>query len=64
VYAVGMVAAVRLLQRFTAGWWMAVVSVVLSAGLLVLAGWNLLLPAGFALIAIAVTLIRKVRARG
>lgn len=64
VYAVGMVAAVKLLERFTVGWWMAVVSVVLSAGLIVLAGWNLLLPLGLALIAIAVTLIRKVRSRG
>ena len=38
IYAAGMVAAVRLLERFTIGWWMAVISVVLAAGLLVLAG--------------------------
>ena len=45
VYALGMVAAVRLLERYSAGWWMAVVSVVLVAGLLVLAGANLVFPA-------------------
>jgi len=63
VYAVGMVAAVRLLERFSAGWWMALISVVLSAGLLVLAGWHLIVPGILAVVAIAVTLIRKVRAR-
>lgn len=63
VYAVGMVAAVKLLDRFTIGWWMAVVSVVLSAGLILLAGWNLLLPLGFAVVAVLVTLIRKLRSR-
>lgn len=59
VYALGMVAAVRLLKRFTVGWWMAVVSVVLVAGLLVLAGPNLLLPAALAVVAIIVTLIKR-----
>ena len=63
IYAAGMVAAVRLLERFTIGWWMAVVSVVLSAGLLVLAGWHLIVPGILAVVAVAVTLIRKVRAR-
>jgi len=63
VYAVGMVAALRLLTRWSAGWWMALVSVVLSAGLILLAGRNLLLPLGLAVVAILVTLIRKVRAR-
>ena len=64
VYAVGMVAAVRLLERFSAGWWMAVISVILSAGLLVLAGWNLLVPAVFALLAVGVTVVRRLRSRG
>ena len=59
-----MVAAVRLLKRFSVGWWMAVVSVVLAAGLLVLAGWHLIVPAILALVAVAVTVVRKVRARG
>jgi amino acid efflux transporter len=63
VYAVGMVAALRLLPRFGVGWWMAAVSVVLSAGLLVLAGWHLVVPAILALIALAVTAAKKLRSR-
>ena len=63
IYAIGMVAAVRLLQRWSLGWWMAVISVVLTAGLLVLAGLNLIVPALLALAAIAVTVIRRIRAR-
>lgn len=63
VYAIGMVAAVRLLERFTVGWWMAVVSVVLTGALLVLAWSHLLIPALLAVAAVAVTLIRKARAR-
>ena len=59
VYALGMVAAVRLLERFTLGWWMAVVSVVLVAGLLVLAGGNLLLPAALAVVAVIVTVVKR-----
>jgi amino acid efflux transporter len=63
VYAVGMVAAVRLLRRWSVGWWMAVISVVLAAGLLALAGPRLIVPAILALIAVAVTVFRKIRAR-
>ncbi|MEQ1736149.1 MAG: amino acid permease-associated protein, partial [Rhodoglobus sp.] len=63
VYAVGMVAAVRLLSRFSVGWWMAVVSVVLVAGLLVLAGPNLLVPAVLAVVALAVTAAQVVAKR-
>ncbi len=63
VYALGMVAAVRLLPRFGAGWWMGVVSVVLVAGLLVLAGPNLLVPGVLALVAVTVTVVRRLRAR-
>lgn len=59
VYALGMIAAVRLLEKFSVGWWMAVVSVVLVAGLLVLAGGNLLVPAILAVVAIAVTLVKR-----
>jgi amino acid efflux transporter len=62
-YAVGMVAAVRLLDRLTAGWWMAVISVVLAAGLLLLAGWHLIVPGILAVVAIAVTVVRKLRRR-
>ncbi len=63
VYALGMVSAVRLLRIGSAGWVMAVLSVVLMAGLLVLTGWHLIVPAALALVAVAVTIIRKVRAR-
>lgn len=59
VYAAGMVAAVVLLERFRLGWWMAAISVVLTGGLLVLAGVNLLIPALLSLAAIAVTLVKK-----
>lgn len=63
VYAVGMVAAVKLLRVGSAGWVMAVISVVLMAGLLVLTGWHLVVPAALALVAIAVTVIRRIRGR-
>jgi amino acid efflux transporter len=63
VYAVGMVAATRLLDRFSVGWWMALVSVVLAAGLLVLAGWHLIVPGILAIVATAVTVVRKLRVR-
>lgn len=62
VYALGMLAAVRLLRRWSAGWWMAVASVVLVAGLLVLAGWHLLVPAALALAALGVALAKHRRA--
>lgn len=61
VYALGMVAAVRLLERGSVGWWMAVVSVILVAGLLVLAGAHLLVPAALAVVAVIVTLIKRAR---
>lgn len=59
VYALGMLAAVRLLVRWSIGWWMAWVSVVLVAGLLVLAGIHLIVPAVLALVAVAVTLYKR-----
>lgn len=63
VYALGMVAAVKLLRPGTAGWIMAVISVVLTAGLLVLAGWHLIVPAILAVIAVSITAITRLRAR-
>lgn len=63
VYAVGMVAAVKLLKVGSAGWVMAVLSVVLMVGLLILTGWHLVVPAALALVAVAVTAIRRIRAR-
>lgn len=63
VYALGMVAAVRLLERGSLGWWMAVASVILVAGLLVLAGPNLLVPVALAFVAVVVTLVKRYRKR-
>ncbi len=62
VYALGMIAAVRLLKRYSLGWWMAIVSVVLVAGLLVLAGVHLVIPAVLAVVAVAVTVVKGIRA--
>ena len=64
IYALGMVAAVRLLKRFSIGWWLAVSSCVFVAGLLVLAGAHLLVPAGLALAAVVVSGARQVRRGG
>lgn len=61
IYALGMVAAVRLLQRWSLGWWMAIVSCVLVAGLLALAGVQLLVPAGLAVAALIVTVVKHFR---
>jgi amino acid efflux transporter len=58
-----MISAVKLLDRFSVGWWMAVISVVLAAGLLVLAGPYLLVALAIALVAVAVTVVRRIRAR-
>ncbi|MGO7983397.1 hypothetical protein ACC691_36715, partial [Rhizobium johnstonii] len=54
IYAFGMFAAVRLLSRWSLGWWMALVSSVLTVGLLVLAGVHLVIPAVLAVAAIIV----------
>jgi amino acid efflux transporter len=59
VYLLGMVAAVRLLERWSVGWWMAIVSCVLVAGLVVLAGANLLIPAVLTVVALIVGVIKK-----
>ncbi|MGO4105474.1 APC family permease [Leifsonia sp. YAF41] len=61
IYALGMIAAVRLLARYSLGWWLAAISVVLTIGLLVLAGPNLLVPAVLALAAVIVTVIKRAR---
>ncbi|MBD8022176.1 APC family permease [Microbacterium gallinarum] len=61
IYAVGMVAAVRLLRRGTAGWWMAVLAAVLCAGMLVLAIGSLLPAVVLALAAVIVTVVRRLR---
>lgn len=61
VYALGMVAALRLLPRFSLGWWFAVVSCILVAGLLLIAGVQLLVPLGLAAAAVIVTLVKRRR---
>ncbi|MFB8147756.1 APC family permease [Microbacterium sp. NPDC056003] len=61
IYAVGMVAAVRLLRRGTAGWWMAVIAAVLCAGMLVLAIGSLLPAVVLAFAAVIVTVVRRLR---
>jgi len=61
VYALGMIAAARLLRRGSAGWWSAIISIVLVAGLLILAGANLLIPALLAVAAVVVTIVRRAR---
>lgn len=63
VYGLGVAAAVALLPRRSVGWWMAVLSCVFAAGLLLLAGWHLVYPAAVALIAVLVGLASR-RARG
>jgi len=61
IYAAGMVAAVLILPRRTVGRAMAVVAAVLSLGLLVLAGANLIPAALLAAAAIGVTVWRRIR---
>ena len=61
VYALGMLAAVRLLERWSLGWWLAVISCVLVLGLLVLAGVHLLVPAVLVVAALVVALVKRVR---
>ncbi|MFF2272053.1 APC family permease [Agromyces sp. NPDC058136] len=63
IYAAGMLAATLLLRRWSFGWWLAVVATVMTAGLLVLAWQNLLVPALLALAAVAVTVVRRWRSR-
>ncbi|KQR07200.1 APC family permease [Cellulomonas sp. Leaf334] len=59
IYAVGMAAAVRLLDRGSAGWWAAAVACVLSLGLAALAGWHLVVPLGLAVVAVLVGALRR-----
>jgi len=64
IYALGMIAAVRLLPWKSAGWWFAVIAAVLTLGLLVLAGAALVVPAALALAAVAVGVVQRRRRRG
>ena len=61
IYAAGMLAATLLLRRWSFGWWLAVVATIMTAGLLVLAWANLVVPLVLAAAAVAVTIVRRVR---
>ncbi|GAT72706.1 amino acid permease-associated region [Microbacterium sp. HM58-2] len=63
IYALGMVAAIRILDRGTLGWWTAIVAAVLCAGLLLLAASALLVAALLAAAAVLVTVARRIRKR-
>jgi amino acid efflux transporter len=64
IYVVGMIAAVRLLARWTPGWWMACIAVVLCVGMLVLAVRSLLPALLLAVAAVIVTIVQRRRAPG
>ncbi len=63
IYAAGMLAATILLQRWSPGWWLAVVATIMTTGLLVLAWANLLVPLALAAAAVLVTIVRRARRR-
>lgn len=63
IYAAGMLAATLLLRRWSFGWWLAVVATLMTAGLLVLAWANLVVPLVLAVAAVLLTVVRRVRAR-
>ena len=59
IYALGMVAAVRIFHRWSFAWWLAVIATVMTAGLLALAWANLYVPLGIALGAVLVGLLKR-----
>jgi amino acid efflux transporter len=63
VYSLGMLAAVRLLNRLSLGWWFGHLSHVLTTVLLLLAGVHLLIPAVLAVAALLVALFKHFRSR-
>ena len=63
VYGLGVASALRLLPARSLGWWMALISCVLAAGLLVLAGWHLVFPAVAAVVALGVGALSRSRRR-
>lgn len=63
IYAAGMLAATLLLKRWSFGWWLAVVATIMTAGLLVLAAANLVVPLVLAVAAVIVTVVRRARRR-
>ena len=63
IYALGMVAAVRIFDRWSLAWWLAVIATVMTAGLLALAWANLYVPLAIALVAVTVGLLKRRRKR-
>lgn len=63
IYTLGMIAAVRILERGSAGWWMAAIAAILCAGLLALAASALLVPAVLAAVAVVVTVAQRSKKR-
>ena len=64
IYALGMVAAVRIFDRWSFAWWLAFIATVMTAGLLVLAWANLYVPLGIALVAVIVGLVKPRSQKG
>ena len=63
IYTLGMVAAVRILDRGTLAWWTAVLAAVLCAGLLLLAASALVVAGVLAVAAVLVTVARRTSQR-
>lgn len=61
IYVLGMIAATRILTRWTLAWWVAVIAVPLTALLLLVSGAGLLFPLAGAIAAVTVTLVKKYR---
>ena len=63
VYGLGVASALRLLPARSLGWWMALLSCILAAGLLILAGWHLVFPAAAAVVALGVGVLTLIGRR-
>jgi amino acid efflux transporter len=59
IYALGMVAAVRIFVRWSFAWWLSVTAAIMTAGLLALSWATLYVPLGIALVAVAVELVKR-----
>jgi amino acid efflux transporter len=62
IYVLGMIAATRILTRWTLAWWGAVIAVPLTALLFLFSGAGLMFPLAGAVAAVIVTLVKKYRA--
>ncbi|HEU5223813.1 MAG TPA: APC family permease [Candidatus Lumbricidophila sp.] len=61
IYLVGSLAALRMLRRFSAGWWMALAAAALTAALLATSWRSAALAVAIALAAVVVTVVRRAR---